>query len=329
MSDGAEGGLKSTAGSAEGMMPLAEVLQVICLGRKTGRVTFTSLGRSGTIYIQYGQLLHAALGTTEGTEAIFQMLQWPGGSFTLEESVLPNRRTIDVNWDTLLLEGVQRMDEGSAASPTQSTHSTSAVATSKLQGTQPRLVILTGPSKGTVYEVSAEFTHIGRTPENEIALSDVTISGRHCVLVKQGPDILIRDLHSANGTLVNGHPVTEIVLQLGDRVQVGAVELQFESGIRRPKLSAQQAGQSADVQTMGSPLAIRPATKKIKTSHLDAVERSPGGVATLMGSNKAIVYRQPAPSTAQQARAIRPTMLIALIVFMLLAGVAAWLLIVR
>ena len=60
--------------SAQSQMGLPEVLQMCCLSRRSGQITFRSGESYGFIYIQQGRVLHALCGTIEGEEAIYAML---------------------------------------------------------------------------------------------------------------------------------------------------------------------------------------------------------------------------------------------------------------
>ena len=66
---------------------------------------------------------------------------------------------------------------------------------------------------------------IGRAPECELVLKDSRVSRRHARLQARGGVLVLTDLGSTNGTLVNGHRVTEVVLGAGDRIQVGETRI--------------------------------------------------------------------------------------------------------
>jgi pSer/pThr/pTyr-binding forkhead associated (FHA) protein len=68
---------------------------------------------------------------------------------------------------------------------------------------------------------------IGRSPECDIFLDDVTVSRRHAELVRDGDRLLIRDLGSLNGTFVNRHRIEEAVLGNDDEVQIGKYRMTF------------------------------------------------------------------------------------------------------
>ena len=65
-------------------------------------------------------------------------------------------------------------------------------------------------------------TIVGRSPSSDIELNDPYVSATHARFTLQGPSLMLEDLGSANGTLVNGHPIGQpVTLRDGDEVQVG------------------------------------------------------------------------------------------------------------
>src|SRR5688572_22907892 len=85
----ASGGYQGT-----GQMGLPEILQMCCLGKRSGQMTFSSGEAYGYIYMQHGQVIHSIYNQLEGEEAIYAMLQLPQGTFSFDEAILPHKRTI-------------------------------------------------------------------------------------------------------------------------------------------------------------------------------------------------------------------------------------------
>lgn len=83
------------------------------------------------------------------------------------------------------------------------------------------LVIIKGPNIGDKFLINKSKLTIGRNPESEIFLDDITVSRKHAVLKKSGNDFLIKDLGSLNGSYVNGEIADNAVLKNGDRIQIG------------------------------------------------------------------------------------------------------------
>lgn len=95
-------------------------------------------------------------------------------------------------------------------------------------GSGPRLVGMSGTYMGQVFPLAGTAV-IGRDPSNAVPLDrDNTASRRHAQILDTGGSYQLQDLGSANGTLVNGARVTEIVLNPGDEVAIGGTRFRFE-----------------------------------------------------------------------------------------------------
>ncbi len=153
--------------------------------------------------------------------------------------ILPHKKTVTSTWEQLLFEGARRADLGTNR-PTKSltpTITTAEPLTIRMYDSQPKLTITRPDLPETSYNLEQEYTHVGRAQGNEICLPYPSISNRHCIFIHSGPDIVLRDLNSSNGTYVNGEIVSEVILRPGDIVQCGTVLIKFEPGVKRPKLS--------------------------------------------------------------------------------------------
>ena len=84
------------------------------------------------------------------------------------------------------------------------------------EGDITRLVPLHGP-----------VTHVGRGFSADVRLDHQSVSRRHAVIVAHPHGARILDDRSANGTVVNGHRVTEATLHDRDAIELGAVRLVF------------------------------------------------------------------------------------------------------
>jgi two-component system NtrC family sensor kinase len=92
----------------------------------------------------------------------------------------------------------------------------------------PILRIKTGEKKGGSYPITDHPVFIGRDSSNTIILPDKQVSRKHACISPHGAEYLIEDLGSANGTLVNDHPVQRQVLRPGDEIRLGTTILEFK-----------------------------------------------------------------------------------------------------
>lgn len=81
------------------------------------------------------------------------------------------------------------------------------------------------PAERRRVALSAGPLAIGRDPDNDLVLDDRRISRRHAEIRLRLGRFTLYDLDSTNGTYVNGRRVAEVVLQPGDRIQIGGTEL--------------------------------------------------------------------------------------------------------
>jgi pSer/pThr/pTyr-binding forkhead associated (FHA) protein len=70
-------------------------------------------------------------------------------------------------------------------------------------------------------------TLVGRSPECDIFLDDVTVSRRHAEIAREDDEFTIKDLGSLNGTYVNRKRIESASLQDDDEVQIGKYRLTF------------------------------------------------------------------------------------------------------
>ena len=91
------------------------------------------------------------------------------------------------------------------------------------------VVVHRGANKGSRYLISEERTSIGRSPESEIFLDDVTVSRSHAVIERNGSTFALNDLGSLNGTYINNQSLKTSPLTSGDEIQIGKFHLIFVS----------------------------------------------------------------------------------------------------
>jgi FHA domain len=94
----------------------------------------------------------------------------------------------------------------------------------------PALVIRAGGGRvGESFAVGDERMSIGRRPDAEVFLDDVTVSRDHALLIRRGEQWYLDDCGSLNGTYVNRSRIESQRLEEGDEVQIGKYKLTFHA----------------------------------------------------------------------------------------------------
>jgi len=90
-----------------------------------------------------------------------------------------------------------------------------------------KLVVLKGPERGTEHVVSADVIRVGKARENDLVVTDETVSRVHFEIVRDAKGYLLRDLQSTNGTFLDGAEIKEAYIRAGSVIAAGAAELKF------------------------------------------------------------------------------------------------------
>lgn len=107
-----------------------------------------------------------------------------------------------------------------------------------------KLKLLKGPDAGKEVKIPTPKCLVGRGEDCQLRPKSDAISRRHCVVYVKDGELLVRDLHSRNGTWVNGERIAEDrVLKSGDKIQFGPLEFEVVidhslGGDKKPKVSS-------------------------------------------------------------------------------------------
>ena len=118
------------------------------------------------------------------------------------------------------------MTSGSAAGSRAA--SAAGAATVSITARGAALVIRAGGGRaGEAFPLERTRLTVGRRPDSDVFLDDVTVSRDHAVVVKRGEHYYIDDCGSLNGTYVNRRRIESQRLNDGDELQIGKYKLAF------------------------------------------------------------------------------------------------------
>lgn len=92
-----------------------------------------------------------------------------------------------------------------------------------------RLLINPGTPQAWEIQLKPGLNSLGRSAANDFPIEHASVSGAHCQIIVNGETASIRDLGSTNGTFVNRAAIQETVLQPGQTLHLGAVEMLFNA----------------------------------------------------------------------------------------------------
>src|SRR3954470_23544494 len=104
-------------------------------------------------------------------------------------------------------------------------------------------------------------TRLGRGSDNDVILSDVSVSRYHAEILREAGGWIVHDLKSTNGVEVNRAPVEKAPLRAGDLLTIGAFEIRLEEDEARSSRSisvAPEEGLDGTLAGLGNATIIRP-----------------------------------------------------------------------
>ena len=104
------------------------------------------------------------------------------------------------------------------------------ISPEELEGGRGVLIVKRGPNAGSKFFLDSDVTLVGRHPDSDIFLDDITVSRRHAEIRRNGEGFVLQDVGSLNGTYVNRDRVEGTQLRSGDEIQIGKFKLVFLTG---------------------------------------------------------------------------------------------------
>jgi signal transduction histidine kinase len=153
---------------------------------------------------------------------------------------------------------------------------------------QATLLIIQGVDQGTRFEIDADEVGLGRGVHNAVRIHDTEVSRAHAEIVRIEGRYQLQDLHSSNGTFINGSLINTRDLVSGDEIQIGRTVILFTAAPVRHEQAAEQ------VALVAEPVADREANIVGQASPHDeqtlaTLAGEPGRAQTV--ANLQVLYR--------------------------------------
>jgi len=125
------------------------------------------------------------------------------------------------------MEATRNFSEDLIESDLESLSDEERAAVDALPSGNALLIVRRGPNQGSRFLLDADVTTVGRHPNADIFLDDVTVSRKHAEFKRAGKIFTVTDLASLNGTQYKNARVDNAVLENGSEVQIGKYHLTF------------------------------------------------------------------------------------------------------
>jgi hypothetical protein len=272
-----------------------EALERHCGRGDIGRLDLRHGTYEGQIFLAGSRIVHAAIAGLEGIPALFRLFDWGDAETMWQSTLKPEKPTLNLTMEeasTLYAESLadraelearekERIDEAffkpeAIAGQTGGVESVLKHYTISLECSDPS--VLPG---GFIFSDASKSSYvIGSSDDADVVLKNPTVDPLHCGVILERGSVLIWDLGAQSGVKINGNPVAQDILKVGDKMELGNLELRVRFQIRRPTIKIKTpTGPPGAAPASGTTAAIPPTgtvpMPKINTPPSTAVPKGP------------------------------------------------------
>lgn len=214
-------------GFGSGMFPLTEMLQHYGQTGRTGSFLITHATEQAKVYLVSGFITHAETAYLSGEEAMLEILTWNNPSYDWIDSETPQHMTMSSVVQDVLLNFIQLQSSGELDLMRQKSNLSSITRNIASEPCfyEMNLDISSSELRPFTFLIQTPQVRIGRHTDNDLLLTDSSISRKHAILIVSNDAILVRDLGSMNGISINGHLQTQGLLHNNDLLRIGEVNI--------------------------------------------------------------------------------------------------------
>ncbi|MCE0523415.1 MAG: FHA domain-containing protein [Methylacidiphilales bacterium] len=233
-----------------------EALERHCASGDTGRLDFRRGSYEGQIYTDDRLIVHAQLSALEGIPALFRLFDWGDAETTWQPGIYADQQTLHLSMEAaslLYAENLQdraelearekeRVDQALAAPEIVAGQQGGVESVLKhynvrLECTDAELL----PGGFTFADANKSSYVIGSSEDCDVVLRNSSVDPLHCGVILEKGSVMVWDLGAQSGIKINGRPVTEDTLKVGDVMTLGALDLRVRFQLRRPTIKPKPA----------------------------------------------------------------------------------------
>jgi hypothetical protein len=228
-----------------------EALERHCASGDCGRLDFLRGSYEGQIFTNDRLIVHAQLAGLEGVPALFRLFDWGDAETTWQSGVAPEQSTLHLTMEAASLLYAENLQERADLETREREKLDQAlfapeVIAGQRGGVESVLKHYTISlecrdtallPEGFTFSDAAKSSYvIGSGEECDVVLRHPSVDPLHCGVILERGSVLIWDLGAQSGIKVNGAPVTQDILKVGDVMTLGTVDLHVRFQLRRPNI---------------------------------------------------------------------------------------------
>jgi hypothetical protein len=238
---------------AEAKTILMEELERHCKSGESGRMDLTRDAFSGQIFIYGGFIVHSFLAGLEGVPALFRLFDWGDAHIVWTPEDISEHSSLNLSmqaacdlyaehlaeratWDAKEKEGLDRAFETQslAIGETGALESALKNYTISLECMTDKALL---PNGFTFANREKPSYVIGSGDDCDVILHHPSVDPMHCGVILENGSVYVWDLGAQSGIRLNGAPIEQGTLRVGDVLTLGGVDLQVRFQLRRPNIN--------------------------------------------------------------------------------------------
>jgi hypothetical protein len=232
---------------------LMEELERHCKSGESGRMDLKRDAFSGQIFVYGGFIVHAFLAGLEGVPALFRLFDWGEAEIVWTPDEISEHTSLNLSmqaacdlyaehlaeratWDAKEKEGLDRAFETQslAIGETGAIESALKNFTISLECITDKALL---PDGFTFANKDKPSYVIGSGEDCDVVLHHPSVDPMHCGVILENGSVYVWDLGASAGIRLNGSPIEQGMLRVGDVLTLGAVDLQVRFQLKRPTIN--------------------------------------------------------------------------------------------
>lgn len=229
-----------------------EALERHCADGKVGRLDLQRGAYAGQIFTQNGFMVHAQIADLEGLPALFRLFDWGDAETIWNPDVTAERPSLHLSMEEASILYAEHLQERAALESREKERLDSAFVSPEafageaggiesvlkyyiisLDCEEPGIL----PGGYSFSDATKSSYVIGSSEDCDVVLRHPSVDPLHCGVILERGSLLIWDLGSQAGVKLNGVPVAEDFLKVGDVMTLGMLDLRVRFNLRRPKFN--------------------------------------------------------------------------------------------